>query len=148
MRVRELMTSNPACCTPNTTAADAARLMEQHDCGSIPVIEEDRERKRLIGVVTDRDLAVRVLARGRGGDVPVRDVMSADIVSAHPDEDVKDVAKLMSERQVRRIPIVDDGGALVGLVAQADLARADRGLSDKQVGKVVEDISEPSGGAH
>lgn len=146
MNVRDLMTPSPACCTPDVTAAEVARLMEQHDCGAIPVVE-DGQSFRIVGMVTDRDLAIRGLAKGKGGDARVADLMTADVVTARGDDDVEDVARLMASRKVRRIPVVDEDGCCIGLVAQADLARADSAVSDREVGRVVEEISEP-GASH
>lgn len=140
MNVREIMTENPACCTPEQTVREAARLMAQNDCGSIPVVEESA--RRLLGVVTDRDLAIRVLAEGRGPDTPVREAMTADPVTCGPDADVEKVERLMAERQVRRIPVVENG-RVVGVVAQADLALHPNAVSDREVGQLVEEISQP-----
>lgn len=141
MKVREIMTENPACCTPEQTVREAARLMAQNDCGSIPVVEEST--RRLLGVVTDRDLAIRVLAEGRGPDALVREVMTPDPVTCGPDDDVDTVERLMAERQVRRIPVVENG-RVVGVVAQADLALHPNAVSDREVGHLVEEISQPS----
>ncbi|HVF62238.1 MAG TPA: CBS domain-containing protein [Thermoanaerobaculia bacterium] len=141
MKVREIMTENPACCTPEQTVREAARLMAQNDCGSIPVVEEST--RRLLGVVTDRDLAIRVLAEGRGPDTPVREAMTPDPVTCSPDDDVDKVERLMAERQVRRIPVVENG-RVVGVVAQADLALHPNAVSDREVGHLVEEISQPT----
>lgn len=144
MKAQEIMTRDPACCTPDTTAGDAAKLMEQHDCGCIPVVK-DQESKTVVGVVTDRDIALRGIGRGRGSDTPVRELMSEDPACCSGDTDLTEVSRLMAERQVRRVPIVDVDGCCVGMVAQADIARAsDRSISDRDVGRVVEKISEPS----
>ncbi|MGH9363110.1 MAG: CBS domain-containing protein [Thermoanaerobaculia bacterium] len=141
MKVREIMTENPACCTPDQTVREAARLMAQNDCGSIPVVEGSS--RRLVGVITDRDLAIRVLAEGRGPDTPVGEVMTRDPVFCGPDDDVEKVERLMAERQVRRIPVVEDG-RVVGVVAQADLALHPEAVSDEEVGHLVEEISQPA----
>ncbi|HEX5759014.1 MAG TPA: CBS domain-containing protein [Thermoanaerobaculia bacterium] len=141
MKVREIMTENPACCTPEQTVREAARLMAQNDCGSIPVVEEGS--RGVVGVVTDRDLAIRVLAEGRGPDTPVSQAMTADPACCGPDDDVERVERLMAERQVRRVPVVE-GGRVVGMVAQADLALHPHAVSDEEVGQLVEEISQPS----
>ncbi|HEX9668065.1 MAG TPA: CBS domain-containing protein [Thermoanaerobaculia bacterium] len=141
MNVREIMTENPACCTPDQTVREAARLMAQNDCGSIPVVEEST--RRLVGVVTDRDLAIRVLAEGRGPDTPVREAMTSDPATCGPDDDVNEVERLMAERQVRRVPVVENG-RVVGVVAQADLALHPNAVSDREVGQLVEEISQPA----
>lgn len=145
MKAQEIMTANPACCTPDDTVQEAARLMQERDCGCLPVVE-DQESKRLVGVVTDRDLACRCLAEGRGADTRVEEVMSTDPSCCAPESEVEEVERVMAERQVRRVPVIDTQGCCVGMVAQADLARReDRGVSDREVGRVVERISEPTG---
>src|SRR5687767_12641507 len=114
------MTPDPASCTPETSVGEAATLMRDNDCGSIPVVENTTSR-RLVGTVTDRDLAIRVLAAGKGPDVLVREVMTPDPVTCVPDDEVEDLRQVMIERQVRRIPVVDTDGNLAGIVAQADI---------------------------
>ena len=148
MKAREIMTENPACCTPESTAHEAARLMAECDCGVIPVVEST-ESMRLVAVVTDRDLAVRGLARGKGADAKVRELMSSDPYCCRPDENVKDVERAMAERQVRRVPVIDESNRCIGIIAQADLARAarqGREVTEQEVARVVERISEPSPG--
>jgi CBS domain-containing protein len=135
------MTPDPACCTPDSSARDAASLMREHDCGSIPVVET-LEGRRLVGTVTDRDLAIRGLAAGKGPDTPVRELMTNDPISASPDDEVEIVREVMVSQQVRRVPIVENG-AVVGIVAQADLAREEGAASDQEVGRIVEAISDP-----
>lgn len=141
MRVREIMTPDPACCTPDSTAREAATLMKDNDCGSIPVV--DGAGKRLVGTVTDRDLAVRGLAEGRGPDTPVRELMTNKPITAGPDDEVEIVREVMVAQQVRRVPVVDGNGTIVGIVAQADIAREEGAASDQEVGRIVEAISEP-----
>lgn len=136
------MTPDPACCTPATTARDAAMLMKQYDCGSIPVVE-DSNSKRLVGIVTDRDLAIRGLAAGRGPDAPVRTLMTNDPITCAPEDEIEIVREVMVARQVRRVPVVDENGAVVGIVAQADLALEEGAASDQEVGRIVEAISDP-----
>ena len=145
MKANELMTKGPACVTATDTVQRAAQLMEEHDCGCIPVVESTGSR-RVVGVITDRDIAIRGVARGRGSESIVRDLMSSDIASCTEDSDVEQVAEVMSDRQVRRVLILDADGGCVGIVAQADLARAaePRGdVSEHEVARVVERISEP-----
>jgi len=145
MQIRKMMTSNPTCVTPDDTVRDAARLMREHDCGLIPVVDGEGSR-RLVGVVTDRDIAVRVVGEGKGADTRVDQVMSRDPSCALPDTEVSEVERIMSERQVRRVPVVDSDGRLQGIVAQADLARSDdAGVSDREIARTVERISQPSG---
>jgi CBS domain-containing protein len=144
MKAHEIMTENPACCTPEDTAQTAARLMVENDCGCLPVVS-DMESREIVGVVTDRDLASRGLAQGKGADTPVREMMSGGPSCCTPEDDVEEVERIMAERQVRRVPVIDDGGCCVGMIAQADLAREDRALSDREVGRTVERVSEPTG---
>jgi CBS domain-containing protein len=142
MKAREIMTEDPACCTPEDTVQDAARLMVEADCGCVPVVDDPRER-HLVGVVTDRDIAARAVARGSGPETRVREVMSSDPECCTPDSDVHEVERIMADRQVRRVPVVDGDGCCVGMVAQADLARAEGAVDDHQVRRIVERISEP-----
>lgn len=142
MRVKQIMTQSPASCTRTSTAQEAATLMRDNDCGAIPVVE-DTGGKRLIGIVTDRDLAVRAIAQGQGPDATVGNLMTDDPVTCAEEDSVEDLRQVMVERLVRRVPVVDEDGALVGIVAQADLARVEGAASDREVGRVVEAISEP-----
>jgi CBS domain-containing protein len=144
MKVRDIMTENPACITPETSARQAARLMEDNDVGSLPVVESDANR-RLVGVVTDRDLALRVLGRGESPEVQVREIMSSNVHSCRAEDNLDDVETAMSRNQVRRIPIVDENNRVIGMVAQADLARERKAVGSKDLGKVLEKISEPAG---
>ena len=144
MKVRELMTRDPACCTPDQTIREAAGLMRDADCGCIPVVA-DTGTHMLVGVVTDRDIAVRAIATGKGADTRISEVMSSGPRCCSPDDDVDTVEKIMIEGQVRRVPVVDQAGCCVGMVSQADLALNDKAASEKEVGRVVEKISEPAG---
>jgi CBS domain-containing protein len=146
MKISELMTRNPCTVNPETPVSDAARLMKEEGVGIVPVVERvggAETRGRLVGVVTDRDIAVRHVAEGRGGDAPVRDVMSGGVKTCRPDETVETVMALMAREQVRRVPIVDERGSLVGVVSQADLAR--KAKDAIRVEKTVERISQPGG---
>ena len=136
---RDLMTESPAVCTPQTSSQDAARMMQDNDCGSLPVVES-RDSLKLIGMVTDRDLALRVLGRGLGSNTPVREAMTKNVASVKVDDDLKAVERVMTGQQVRRVPVVDGQDRIVGIVAQADLARA-LGTSP-EVSRVVEKISQ------
>jgi CBS domain-containing protein len=138
------MTPDPVFCTPEGTAREAAVLMRDHDCGSIPVVA-DGEKKRLVGTVTDRDLSVRGLAAGKGPDTPVRELMTPNPVTAGPDDEVEVVREVMVAQLVRRVPVVDENGGLLGIVAQADIAREEGAASDQEVGRIVEAISDPRG---
>ena len=142
MRIKDIMTPDPACCTPDTTAREAAGLMRERDCGAIPVVDT-REGRRLIGMVTDRDLAVRGFADGRGPETSVRNLMTERPHAARADDEIETVRQVMMQQKVRRVPVTDPNGAIVGIVAQADLARHDDAVSDRELGKVVEAISVP-----
>jgi CBS domain-containing protein len=148
MKISELMSRNPCTVTPDTPVSEAARLMKEEDVGIVPVVERvggAETRGRLVGVVTDRDIAIRHVAEGRASDAPVRDVMSGGVKTATPDDSVEMVMELMGREQVRRIPVVDERGSLVGVVSQADLAR--KAADSAKVEKTVEQISQP-GGSH
>lgn len=144
MRVLEMMTPDPTCCTPDSTARQAALLMKEHDCGSIPVVE-NASSKRLVGTVTDRDLAIRGLAAGNGPETPVRELMTPEPITCAPEDEVEVVREVMVAQQVRRVPVVDRDGRVVGIVSQADLALEEGAASDREVGRIVEAISEPRG---
>lgn len=137
----EVMTREPACCEPGQSISEVAGIMKREDVGSVPVVDSHEDRK-LIGIVTDRDLVVKVLAGG--ADVQratVRDAMTPNPASCREDEPVDKAVKLMSEKQVRRMPIVDAQGRLAGIIAQADVAT--RLSRDETTGELVEAISEP-----
>ena len=139
MDLTSVMTPNPACCTIDTPIQQVARMMLDNDCGEIPVVDESR---RPIGVVTDRDIAVRVVAQGRDvNTVTARDCMSTPVVSVDVKAGLSDVLEVMESKQIRRVPVVDQSGALVGIVAQADVALHGR---DKKTGNLVEEVSRPS----
>jgi CBS domain-containing protein len=134
MNIREVMTSEVKACEPSATVVEAAKLMAQEDVGPIPVVEDGR----LVGIVTDRDIVVKGVAKG--GDLSsttVGDIASQNLVTISPEADMREALDLMAENQVRRLPVVD-GDRLVGIVAQADIARQGR---DKKTGEVVEEIS-------
>jgi CBS domain-containing protein len=138
MKVQDVMTKNPVCVTPGATVREAAQLMQREDTGVIPVVDEQGS-KRLVGVITDRDIAIRIVAQGKDAKTRVSDVMSADrLATCGPDDDLDDVMDAMATEQVRRIPIVDERGSLVGIVAQADIVRK---ADDAE--RTVERISEP-----
>jgi len=147
MLAKEIMSRDPACCTPTDTLRTAARLMADNDCGCLPVVE-GVSQKRVIGVLTDRDIAIRGVARGKSPDSAVNDIMTPSPACCSPDDDIEDVERIMTDRQVRRVPVVAEDGRVVGMIAQADLAREDRALSDREVGRIVEKISEPTPPRH
>ncbi len=138
MRVRDIMTPSPACAAPTDTLESIARLMVVHDCGSIPVCEGEGV-KRVVGIITDRDIVIRAVAAGRNPlELKASDVMSHPIASVLSDADLDSAIKTMEENQIRRAPVVDHQGTLVGLVAQADIAR---NAPPTQAGHLVEAVS-------
>ena len=143
MKAQDMMTTDPACCTPESTAREAARLMREHDCGCIPVVEGDS--RRLVGVVTDRDIACRGVAEGKGAETPIKEIMTKDPQCCHPEDDVAAIEQIMMQARVRRVPVVDAKGNCLGMVAQADLALHTEAVSESEIGRVVERISEPGG---
>lgn len=139
---RDVMTENPTSCMPGDLVVRAAQLMQREDVGLIPVVTDTND-KRLLGVVTDRDLALRVVAQNRHpSQTTVDTVMSAEPVTCQPDDNLDLALDHMKEFQVRRIPIVDANGSLVGIVAQADVAL--RQKETEETAEVVAEISRPS----
>ena len=138
MRIREVMTRDVETVTPDQTAQEAASFMLSADAGSIPVIEGDR----LVGIITDRDIAVRGVAKGHGPDTPVRDLMSNGLVCARVDDDIEEVANKMSEAQVRRLPVIDEQERLCGIVSLGDLSRE---TDDETAQQALEGVSQPGG---
>ena len=144
MRARDIMTKDPECLRREDTARRAAEVMRDKDCGVVPVIDDAR---RVIGIVTDRDLAVRVISYGKTPDTRLGDAMTPSVRSCAADDDLRDVERKMAELQVRRIPIVDAGGRCLGIISQADIARAagrDSSVSEEEIALVLEQISEPA----
>jgi CBS domain-containing protein len=135
----EVMTKNPVCCLPGDMAVKAARWMKSEDIGSIPVIENEQSMN-LIGIVTDRDLTLKILAEGRPPiSTRVEEVMTREVVTCHLNDDLQKALEAMSGHQLRRIPIVDDDYKIVGIIAQADVAtRVDQ---PKKTAEVVKEIS-------
>ena len=138
MKISEVMTTDVETVSADQTAREAASFMLRADAGSIPVCEGGK----VIGMVTDRDIALRAIAEGRGPDTPVSDLMSDGIVCAHEDEDVQTVAQRMSDEQVRRMPVLDSDENLVGIVSLGDLSRETGGDAAHQA---LEGISAPGG---
>lgn len=134
MKVREIMTREPSTLAPASTIGEAATIMRQDDCGSVPIVDGGR----LVGIITDRDIVVRVLAGGKDPKTTrVSDAMTADPVTVGPDSSVDDAQKVMAEHQVRRLPVVEDG-RLVGLVVIGQVARRD---DAKDVGETLKEVS-------
>jgi len=139
MLCSEIMTRNPEYCLPSDPVVKAARLMKSEDVGPIPIVD-DKDGKRLAGIVTDRDLAIKVVAEARDPKTtPLKQVMTSDVVTCKENDDVEKALKLMQDHQIRRIPVVDGGEHLLGIIAQADVAN--RLGSSRTTGKVVQEIS-------
>jgi CBS domain-containing protein len=135
--VQEVMTSNPVSIEADSPVAEAARIMKKEDVGIVPVVEGGR----LVGTVTDRDLATRIVAEGKDPQsVSVQEIASTDLVTIYPQQHLNEALHLMANHQVRRLPVVEQDGRLVGIVAQADVARE---ADDKKTGELVEEISQP-----
>jgi len=137
--VRELMTENPRSVSPNDTIQDAAKIMRDEDTGVVPITDGNTT---IVGVITDRDIAIRAVAEGRDGSTSVREVASKDIVTIDPQQDLDEALRLMAQHQIRRLPVVDANGVCCGIVSQADIAvKAPRAIT----AEVVERVSEPNG---
>lgn len=132
--IQEAMTPNPTAVGADTSAQEAARQMKSEDVGALPIVEDGR----LTGMITDRDLAIRVLAEGKGGETPVGEIASRDVVSIDPQQSLEEAARLMADHQVRRLPVVEEDGKLVGILAQADVAQTGH---DTLTGELVQQIS-------
>jgi CBS domain-containing protein len=140
-KILEVMTERPRAITREASVREAARLMDEEDIGSLPVVEEGA---RLVGMVTDRDITVRVVGGGLDPETTrVGEIASADVVALSPEHDLDEALGLMAREKVRRLPIVVRENELVGMLAQADIARATK---DKTTGEVVEAISQPPRG--
>jgi CBS domain-containing protein len=140
MVVRDIMTPNPACCLPGDTAQAVARKMCENNVGSIPVVI-DQESRKLTGIITDRDLCCSIVAKGLDpASTPIRDHMHRNPVSCRLDESLEACLHAMQKHQVRRIPVIDERGSCVGIVAQADVALKHE---PQQVSQTVADISRP-----
>ena len=138
MKISDVMTTEVETVSADQTAREAASFMLRAEAGSIPVCDGDR----VIGMITDRDIAVRGVAEGRGPDTPIRDLMTDHIICAREDDDVQDVARRMSEEQVRRLPVLDADERLVGIVSLGDLSRETSGESAHEA---LEGVSQPGG---
>lgn len=146
MKARDLMTPDPAQVTASDTLQRVSQLMAEHDCGCIPVVTAADQRS-IVGVVTDRDIALRGVAEGRPPTTPIGEIMTTNPETVTADDDIETVEKLMADRQIRRIVVVDGAGECVGIIAQADLARAAKRRSDptpKEMLDVLASISQPA----
>ena len=133
--IRDVMSTDLATVEPSSTVVDAARLMKEKDVGPIPIVEGGR----LVGVLTDRDIAIRVVAEGKdAGSTTVEEIASRDLVTIDPQQTLDEAMRLMADHQVRRLPVCEEDGKLVGILAQADVAIA---TGDEPTGRVVDEIS-------
>lgn len=138
----DVMTANPACCIAKDSVEKVAMMMKHEHVGPIPVVE-DESSKKLIGIVTDRDLVLKVIAEGKDPqNTRVDEVMTRDPVRCTPADDLEDILETMARHQVRRIPVVDDENRVIGILSQADVAT--RSDNDKRTAEVVKEISQPS----
>lgn len=138
MEVRQIMTVNPACCTPDTKLQKVAKMLLDHDCGSIPVVADERSMKPL-GVITDRDICCRVVALGKNPyEMTAADCMSGNVVTVTPEMSLEACCNVMEENQLRRVPVVDATGRCCGIVAQADIAQH---APRKTTAEVVKEVS-------
>ena len=141
MNVREIMTKDPACCSPETNLQEVAQMMVEHDCGCIPIVQDNAP----VGMITDRDICCRVVAEGRNPlDLTAEDAMTPSVVSVTPETSLDECCKVMEDNQIRRVAVVDENGACCGIVAQADIAIA---AKPKDVAEVVQEVSKGAGTA-
>jgi CBS domain-containing protein len=144
MRVTEIMTANPACCTSKTNLQEVAQMMIDHDCGEIPVIE-NADNNMPIGVVTDRDIVCRTVARGLNPlDLSAGDCMTAPCVTVSLDMSVEECCRILEDNKIRRVPVVDADGYCCGIVALADIALH---AQKNATVEVVKEVSEPTAAA-
>lgn len=137
MRVREVMTHDPTTCEPATSLRLVAMLMLDHNCAAIPIVMSGE----VVGIVTDRDIACRAVAQGwNAPEIPASAVMSSPLVVIHPDESFDDAVQVMKENRVHHLPVVDENGLLVGILAQSDLGRR---LSNRELGQLARETSMP-----
>ena len=138
IKCREIMTSDVKTTTRDTSLGEVAMMMREGDMGSIPVLENGK----LVGIVTDRDIVVRSIAEGKDASTPVGEAMTTDIFSVKPDDFVFEAIRLMGDKQVRRIPVVDESGALAGIIAMADIALEME--DEREIAEALEEISSGS----
>src|SRR6266571_9440016 len=139
MKCKDIMTKDPVCCLPGDTVDQAAQLMKEEDVGPVPVVA-DQQTKRLLGIVTDRDLAIKVVAQARHIlAVTVEEIMSRDPVTCRADDDLQKAVDAMEKHQVRRIPVVDDDNRIIGIISQADVPTRMR--EPEKTAEVVEQVS-------
>ena len=141
MQVRDVMTADPTCCVSETALQEVAQMMVDHDCGEIPVVDS-KETKIPVGAITDRDIVCRTVARGLNPlDLTAGDCMSKPIVTVTPDLSVEECSRIMEEKKIRRVPVVDESGRCCGIVALADIAL---NAKTSVAAEVVKEVSEPT----
>lgn len=139
---RDIMTPNPVCCSPNTTLDEVAKMMLHNDCGEIPIIDTN---DCLIGVITDRDIVCRAVAQGKNPiGYTVESCMSTPVVTVREDDSLEDIVATMEQYQIRRVPVVNDGGICAGIIAQADVARV---APKREIAELVREVSQHTGQA-
>ncbi len=141
MKIREVMTPNPACCTPDTSLREVAEMFVEYDCGAVPVVD-NKESMRTLGIVTDRDIACRAIAKGANAlELAARDCMSSPGVTVRAEESLDAAITAMEENRVRRLIVVDELGRCCGIVSQADIALK---APKSKTAEVVREVSEPT----
>ena len=144
MNVKDVMSPDPTCCTTETGLQEVAQMMIDNDCGCIPVVENEQTRS-LIGMVTDRDIVTRTVAKGKNPiDLTAGDAMTKNVVTTTPDATLEDCCNLMEKEQIRRVAVVDGSGACCGIIAQADIANK---ADDRKTAEVVQKVSETAASA-
>lgn len=142
MNVSEIMTKDPACCTADTPLQEVAQIMVEHDCGCVPIVDSEDSRMP-VGMLTDRDITTRVVAKGQNPlDLTAGDAMTSTVVSVTPDTSVEECCNVMEQSQIRRVAVVDENGACCGIVAQADVAT---NAAARQTAEVVQEVSKSAG---
>ncbi len=138
MKITDIMTKDPTCCTKDNTLQEVAKMMNDNDCGCIPVVENE-DSKKPVGVITDRDITCRTVAEGKNPlELKVGDAMTANVETVKQDTSVEDCCNLMEEKQIRRVVVVDNDGKCCGIVAQADIAI---NANDQKTAEVVQKVS-------
>jgi len=146
MEIKQIMTQNPACCTPDSTLPEVARMMRENDCGLIPVVNSMSDMKP-VGTITDRDITIRTLADNRDPmSLKASDVMTADIATVTPETSLEECFDVMENHEIRRVLVVDSWGKCCGIVAQADIVQS--GVNPIRANRVIREISESAPSAH
>lgn len=142
MNVNEVMTADPACCTADTPLTEVAKMMVECDCGAIPVVDS-KDRKKPVGMITDRDITIRTVAEGKNPlDLTASDAMTTNVMTVTPETSLEECCNLMEEQQIRRVVVVDKNGACCGMIAQADIAMNADG---SKTAEVVQEVSRTAG---